>query len=62
MLVTALEANSEVPKMELVTARILHEERKIQNRQSDNFEKERLMMAKSKQKYKPEVGPFLLFL
>ena len=28
MLVTALEANSEVPKMEVVTERILHEERK----------------------------------
>ena len=28
MLVTALEANAEVPKMELVTERLLHEERK----------------------------------
>ena len=28
MLVTALEANAEVPQMEVVTERLLHEERK----------------------------------
>lgn len=32
MLVTAFEANPEVPKMETVTERLLHEERKMQNR------------------------------
>ena len=29
MLVTALEANAEVPKIEVVTERLLHEERKL---------------------------------
>ena len=29
MLVTALEANAEVPKMEVVTERLLHEEQKV---------------------------------
>ena len=33
MLVTALEANAEVPKMELVTERLLHEERKLKDRE-----------------------------
>ena len=33
MLVTALEANAEVPKMEVVTERLLHEERKLKNRE-----------------------------
>ena len=32
MLVTALEANSEVPKMEVVMERLLHEERKLKER------------------------------
>ena len=32
MLVTALEANAEVPKLELVTERLLHEERKIKEK------------------------------
>ena len=32
VLVTALEANEEVPKMEMVTERLLHEERKMKNR------------------------------
>lgn len=35
VLVTALEANAEVPKMEVVTERLLHEERKIQARNSE---------------------------
>ena len=34
MLVTALEANSEVPKMEVVTERLLHEERKQKDKES----------------------------
>ena len=33
MLVTALEANSDVPQMEVVTERLLHEERKQQGRE-----------------------------
>lgn len=32
MLVTALEVNAEVPKMEVVTERLLHEERKLKDR------------------------------
>lgn len=32
MLVTALESNEDVPKMEVVTERLLHEERKLKNR------------------------------
>ena len=34
MLVTALEANSDVPQMEVVTERLLHEERKQQGRKT----------------------------
>ena len=34
MLVTALEANSEVPKMEVVTERLLHKERKQKDKES----------------------------
>ena len=33
MLVTALEASSDVPQMEVVTERVLHEERKQQGRE-----------------------------
>ena len=36
MLVTALEANAEVPKLELVTERLLHEERKMKERASSS--------------------------
>ena len=36
MLVTALEANAEVPKLELVTERLLHEERKMKERAGCN--------------------------
>ena len=32
MIVTALEANPQVPKMEVVTERLLHEERKLRDR------------------------------
>ena len=35
MLVTALETNAEVPKMELATERLLHEERKLTDRGGD---------------------------
>ena len=36
MLVTALELNPEVPKMEVVTERLLHEERKLKDRADAN--------------------------
>ena len=36
MLVTALESNSEVPKLETVTERLLHEERKLKEKIHDN--------------------------
>ena len=35
VLVTALEANAEVPSMETVTERLLHEERKLSEHQND---------------------------
>ena len=34
-LVTALEANEKVPSMEVVVDRLIHEERKLKDRQSD---------------------------
>ena len=40
MLVTALEANAEVPKMEIVTERLLHEESKLQDRVAGGMEGE----------------------
>ena len=36
VLVTALEANAEVPKMEVVTERILHQERKTKEKEADS--------------------------
>ena len=51
VLVTALEANPEVPKMELVTERLLHEERKAQERMSGTGEShDGAMIAKNHQK------------
>ena len=41
MLVTALEANEEVPKLEIVTERLLNEERKIKERKEKEEEKPR---------------------
>ena len=49
VLVTALEASSDVPKMDMVTERLLHEERKMKNRENGSTLKdEQAMMAKSK--------------
>ena len=45
MLVTALEANLEVPKMENVTERLLHEERKMIGREADEREQSKAMTA-----------------
>ena len=48
-LVTALEANDNVPKMEIATERLLHEERKINDRgQTSTPSTEKLLNAKSK--------------
>ena len=45
MLVTALEANPEVPKMESVTERLLHEERKMKDRKENEGGHTKAMMA-----------------
>ena len=54
MLVTALEANAEVPKMELVTERLLHEERKLKDRKSTDVSSEKAMTAKQPFKKGPK--------
>ena len=53
VLVTALEANAEVPKMEVVTERLLHEERKMKNHLTSSGDEE--AMAAKYQGY--EKGP-----
>ena len=50
MLVTALEANPEVPKMETVTERLLHEERKMKDREDTGPAKLKAMTAKSQKR------------
>ena len=45
MLVTALETNPEVPKMENVTERLLHEERKMIGKEADEGEQSKVMTA-----------------
>ena len=45
MLVTALEASSEVPKMETVTERLLHEERKVKGREEIGGRHTKVMAA-----------------
>ena len=54
MLVTALEANAEVPKMELVTERLLHEERKLKDREGADVSSEKAMTAKQRFKKGPK--------
>ena len=54
MLVTALEANAEVPKMELVTERLLHEERKLKDREGADVSSEKAMAAKQPFKKGPK--------
>ena len=46
MLGTALEANVEVPKKEVVIKRLLHEERKLKERASVDANSERTMTGK----------------
>ncbi|KAK4324010.1 hypothetical protein Pmani_005322 [Petrolisthes manimaculis] len=52
MLVTALEANSEIPKMEFVTEKILHEERKSLVKDNDgiNVKQEKAFYGKESRK------------
>ena len=50
MLVTALEANVEVPKIEVVTERLLHEERKLKERTGVGASSERAMAGKQRPK------------
>ena len=52
MLVTAIEANAEVPKMELVTERLLHEERKLKGREEASARNETVMVAGHRYKKK----------
>ena len=52
MLVTALEANPEVPKMETVTERLLHEERKMKDRVGGSANGEQAMVTKQQTKRK----------
>ena len=47
-LVTALEANTEVPKMEVVTERLLHEERKLKERGESSCGGAEAMLSKQK--------------
>ena len=48
MLVTALEASAEVPQMEVVTERLIHEERKLKERESAGGSREEAMYTKSR--------------
>ena len=50
MLVTALEANVEVPKIEVVTERLLHKERKLKERTGVGASSERAMTGKQRPK------------
>ncbi len=52
MLVTALEANAEVPKMELVTEMLLHEECKLKGKEESSAGNDRAMAASHKFKKK----------
>jgi len=45
MLVTALEDNSDVPDMDVVTERLLHEERKMKEREYSSTSREKVMTA-----------------
>ena len=52
MLVTALEANAEVPSMEVVTERLIHEDRKANERETASSEK--LFFGKKSKKKGPQ--------
>ena len=53
-LVTALEANEDVPKMEVVTERLLHAERKQKEKSSPEFNREMAMATKRQFKKGPQ--------
>ena len=48
MLVTALEANSEVPKLEVVTERLLHEEKKLSEKSEQYKPPENALLVRSR--------------
>ena len=52
-LITTLEANEEVSKMEIVTERILHEERKQKEKNNSDLSAEKAMTTKQQFKRKP---------
>ena len=52
VLVTALGANEAVPKMEVVTRRLLHEERKLKERAGSERSREEAMTGKQRPKGK----------
>ena len=54
MLVTALEASVEVPKLELVTERLLHEERKLRDREGATAGSVKAMTVKQPYKKGPK--------
>lgn len=53
MLVTAFEANTDVPKMEVVTERLLHEERKLKERAGSGAYREEAMAVKQQRQKGP---------
>lgn len=48
---TALESNPNVPKLETVTERLLHEERKMRDGESNQKEEEALFMKQGKRNH-----------
>ena len=52
MLVTAFEGNPDVPKMEVVTERLLHEERKLKDRAGAGVSSEKAMTTEQRPKRK----------
>ncbi len=58
VLVTALEANEEVPKLETVIERILHEERKFQEKKPVSYTRENAMTSHGFSKSKPRAKCF----
>ena len=50
MLVTVLEANTDIPSMDVVTERLLHEERKLKDREGSGSSHEKAMTSRFKRK------------
>ena len=55
MLVTAFEANEDVPKLEVVIERILHQERKFKDRSEASLTRESAMTSRGPSRGKPKV-------